>query len=551
MKSTVIGAVSLCWFTVCPLFAQDTVLVKHHALPYAVSSVAVDAKGVVWTSTARGRERWAGAHFELVDPYDFDGVAVYNGQILTVEQFCQVSDEDRHLESSKWKPHVPGNRSDFTSGQDTSGLWWVCNGNALFNVRVTRRGLAQLPGKSTRGLCFFEGKLAAATYDGLYWDGNRICEALPFSDGNLMALGDSIVSVGATLAIYHPSTGRCHLHIWGTNGEEGIFHAGLLWGDDLLIGSSRGLGIWNGKRFDPLVGDLDVLYLVDGGDRVYVLTRDHGLLIWDGEKIRETGLSKDINCSGMAPWRDGKWVLATDRGLGIWDPYGDAVSFLTTGDGLGSNAVCTVAVDSFGTIWCSTYNGLSRYVAEESRFESYFLGVEFNRGSFVEAPDGTMYFGSVDGIYSIMPDAPELAASDDLKGLQKWVWAAAIFVFAALAWGLYWIRRSRWRENALEQESKDREREIFILRIEAIVHRRMAGASVTTIATEMGMSERHLYRKAREMDVKVGDLIRDVKLAQASRLIAEGTHPAQAARVVGYTAEYLKKLLATPSAVEK
>jgi AraC-like DNA-binding protein len=79
--------------------------------------------------------------------------------------------------------------------------------------------------------------------------------------------------------------------------------------------------------------------------------------------------------------------------------------------------------------------------------------------------------------------------------------------------------------------------------MERIVMAGLAGASVATVAQAMGMSERHLYRKAKDLGLKAGDVIRDVKLDYAQKRLKEGLATAEVAREVGYTRDYLKKLM--------
>jgi transcriptional regulator GlxA family with amidase domain len=67
-------------------------------------------------------------------------------------------------------------------------------------------------------------------------------------------------------------------------------------------------------------------------------------------------------------------------------------------------------------------------------------------------------------------------------------------------------------------------------------------SSVASVAQAMGMSERHLYRKAKSLGFSAGELIRNHKLAQAESLLESGKSILEVAQSVGYTPEYLKKL---------
>lgn len=523
--------------------AQDTVLVRQHAFAYPVRSVAVDAAGTVWISTGRGRERWNGVQFEVVDPFDFGGVAVLDGEAVAVDTFLESCGHSPHVEFGNWRNHVPGKRTDLSAGRDSTGLWWVCNGSTLFNFDVGKRPARELAGKSTRGLYFDGDRLVASTYDGLYIDGRRVCEELPFADGNILRRGDSLLVFGMGLASVQVPSEQCR--VLRPSGPTETFQVGLWWKGALLVGGKRGLGTWGSGGIESLVAGIDVRHLVDAGPVVYVLTLDQGVFRWDGERLEATGISGDIQCADMVRWKAESWVLATDHGLGFWDERENTIEFLTVADGLGSNAVCNVHVDRFETVWCSTYNGIHRWNPMTGQFEAFHMGVEFNRGSFAVGPDGALWFGSVDGVFSVFPRP--LNGNSAAVALQGGSGARAVgagVVLLALGVGIWAWRRSRRQRAAWERERIDRDRQILLLQIEGVVLKGLAGASVASVAASLGMSERHLYRKAKDLGLKAGDVIRDVKLDYAQQRLELGIRHVDVAREVGYTSDYLKKLMA-------
>ena len=86
-----------------------------------------------------------------------------------------------------------------------------------------------------------------------------------------------------------------------------------------------------------------------------------------------------------------------------------SVQEFTLKDGLSSNTVYGIFEDDKSYLWLSTNNGIvqfdkttftSRFFAEEDGLSHY----EFNRGSFFQRDDGTIFFGSLNGIVSFHPD---------------------------------------------------------------------------------------------------------------------------------------------------
>ena len=522
--------------------AQDTVLVRQHVLSYPVRSVAVDAGGTVWISSGRGRERWDGTDFKVVDPYDFGGVAVWKGAVVDVDTYVQAKGGAPHVEFEQWTSHVPGQRTDVTAGKDKQGLWWVCNGEALYNFKVVQRPARELAGRSIRGLLFDRNRLVASTYEGLFIDGRRVCEELSFADGNLLRLGDSLLVFGMGMAVVNVLNEECSVRV--PSGPTGTFQAGVWWNGELLIGGIGGLGRWQQGAVESLVAGVDVRHLVDAGQALYVLTLDQGVFRWDGHRLEATGISGDVQCADMARWDAETWVLATDHGLGFWDEKENTIDFITVADGLGSNAVCNVFVDRFETVWCSTYNGIHRWIPATGEVESYHTGVEFNRGSFVAGPEGALWFGSVDGVFSVHPQPPGGAGAAASEPARTLVMAAGAGLVALALGGGVWVwRRSKRQRAERERERFNRDRQILLLQMEGIVLKGLSSASVASVAQAMGMSERHLYRRAKDLGLKAGDVIRDVKLDVAQQRLEEGLRPADVAREVGYTPDYLKKLM--------
>jgi len=523
---------------------QDTVLVRVHTLPYAVNSVAVDSKGEVWISSAQGKCRWNGASFEVVDPYDFGGVAVYEGELLDTETFFERSGESPHHRQTVWDGLVPGSRTTLTSGKDSSGMWWVCDGAVLYNYTIVRRAARMLAGRSTRGMAWVGKRLAVQTYDGLFVDGRRMCPDYRFGDGNILVHGDSLYAFGMELAIASASSGPCR-QIGGFTETGMTFQAGALWRGDKWVGNNIGFGRLSGDTVDFVWKGGDVRYVEASDEGIFLLTREKGVLRWDGSAVHGTGIPAGVFCSGMARGADGGWWLATDRGLGFWEPKANTLEFLTTADGLSSNAVCEVEVDRFGTVWCSTYHGINRYNPASGTWELHFPGVEFNRGSVAVGSDGDLWFGSVDGVYTIRPTQP-VAATEGNPGSYV-AWSVAVVASISLAIGAWvffrWRRVMRQRQRSWFAEKEAIERSLFLSDVARHVLEGLPHSSVASVAQAMGMSERHLYRKAKEWGLSAGELIRDQKLALAQAMLASGRSRNEVAAAVGYTPEYLKRLL--------
>jgi AraC-like DNA-binding protein len=524
--------------------AQDTTLTRQFQLPYPVNCVAVDADGTVIIGSARGREVWTGDGFKVVDPFDFDGVANWNGAVLSHEEFSVASGTSPHAHFRQWEPWLPvGGNVQLTAAEDASQTVWVCDGKRLYNYKIGNRAPVLLPDCSVRGLAFFGEHWIASTYDGMYLDGERICPEVPYNDGNILVRGDSLMAFGQHLVVVHyQDMVACEVYNdrYPALYKGGIFNfqAGADWEGHLMIGNSFGLGEWADGQFKFVHEGFDVRHLVPTDVGLFVLTADQGVHVWDGRNMRFTGI--EASCSGLAPWTKGRWVLATQRGLGIWSPETNTLDYLTTQDGLTSHSICAVHVDAQECIWFSSYSGILRYSEAHGIIEIHHPDVEFNRGSFAIGADGALYFGSVQGIFKVIPGPLKFPVER-----SPWlIWGLTLAIAGAVGWIAWLVRQMHLRRQIAKAQQAVHEREAFLLRVQALVLEGLPHSSVFTVSEKMGLSERQFYRIAAELGIKPGQIIREAKLKRAEALLSSGEHTMQAvAAEVGYTVSYLRRII--------
>lgn len=106
---------------------------------------------------------------------------------------------------------------------------------------------------------------------------------------------------------------------------------------------------------------------------------------------------------------DGRLWLSTYSGLNVFDPVTSKFTIYTTRDGLPSDAIYAVRKDNFGNMWMSTNHGISELHTRSKIFENFttedgLQGDEFKPHSAYKAPDGTLYFGGLNGFNSFRPE---------------------------------------------------------------------------------------------------------------------------------------------------
>lgn len=102
------------------------------------------------------------------------------------------------------------------------------------------------------------------------------------------------------------------------------------------------------------------------------------------------------------------WVGTTD-GLSIYDIEEDSFTQLTTAEGLPSNTIYHIQKDNSGYVWVSSNKGLSRVHTGTLQIKNYdkedgLMSTEFNPASGFIDNNGELFFGSINGYCSFLPE---------------------------------------------------------------------------------------------------------------------------------------------------
>ncbi|WP_455584739.1 hybrid sensor histidine kinase/response regulator transcription factor [Bacteroides sp.] len=103
------------------------------------------------------------------------------------------------------------------------------------------------------------------------------------------------------------------------------------------------------------------------------------------------------------------WFGSEDGGFCLYNEKTETFKCITTKDGLPSNVIHKILEDSNHTLWISTNNGLAHYNPETGEIQNYnttngLLSKQFNYNSGIRAEDGTLYFGSINGMTAFNPE---------------------------------------------------------------------------------------------------------------------------------------------------
>ena len=102
------------------------------------------------------------------------------------------------------------------------------------------------------------------------------------------------------------------------------------------------------------------------------------------------------------------WVATQGGGFSLFDRKNETFFTYNSSNGLPNDVVFQIKEDNFGNLWLSTNAGLVQFDPEKKSFKNYTVedGLktnQFNYKSSYKAPDGTLYFGSIDGFVRFNP----------------------------------------------------------------------------------------------------------------------------------------------------
>ena len=186
------------------------------------------------------------------------------------------------------------------------------------------------------------------------------------------------------------------------------------------IGGHNCITLFDGNKFknfpiNTVSKNFDVWSIVkDKNGIVWAGTYLGGILKFDGQQFNEC--SKDFGIKSPSTLNilsDGDYMIfGSLEGLYIYD--GKTVYHINEEDGLNSNLIWFLYRDSKENIWIGTNQGVNRFYwgnfkrTKEVRIKSYgkeegFEGVECNSNGAFEDKDGTIWFGTVNGLIRYNP----------------------------------------------------------------------------------------------------------------------------------------------------
>jgi ligand-binding sensor domain-containing protein/serine phosphatase RsbU (regulator of sigma subunit) len=330
------------------------------------------------------------------------------------------------------------NTFTYTLNQDTHGYIWIGTGEGLcrfngtdFNSDVQQDSLSrEVAGTSfkdhTGDLWFGYQNGNIARYTGFHLETINTGIELKGSITGFAELDNNNLLAGTLnqgVVVINRATGQA-VKLAGT--QSMMCTSLAVWNDILLLGTTDGLSLFTldrkgNKAENPeVVKELEFVKIQDiqqsrDGKAFWIATEDQGIhrliLTGDHYTINKIDAAQGIgNENVQSVFEDSEeqlWISTQRNGVfKLYHPDGkgnfELVSHFTKDNGLAGNSIKKVFEDLEGNIFIATYgDGISELTGQSFTFLSYDnKGLDNNIQSVAVTPDGTIYMGGLEGLFS-------------------------------------------------------------------------------------------------------------------------------------------------------
>lgn len=193
----------------------------------------------------------------------------------------------------------------------------------------------------------------------------------------------------------------------------------------IWIGTTHGVTVFNPaknsfKRFSQdIIGSKSIDHLYEDSEgSIWIASRTNGVYCFNKEDntlvnfhYKEDGSQLPDNYVNYI-FEDSDrniWIATHESGLCKYNKQSGTFTTFTTKDGLPSNTIYSIIESNSGNLWISTNNGLSSLDIDDYTFTNYSVSEglpnkQFNYNSVYKAPDGLLYFGTINGMIAFYPE---------------------------------------------------------------------------------------------------------------------------------------------------
>ncbi|MCW5898235.1 MAG: hypothetical protein KIT10_03110 [Flavobacteriales bacterium] len=240
----------------------------------------------------------------------------------------------------------------------------------------------------------------------------------------------------AGVSRFDPRTGRIQ--------NEVEISAGLGFGTATALEAGQSGEIWVGgfngvRRHIPSSGTVPMVYTEAEGlanNHVKALYRDSKGTIWVGSTVkgvsridngivRTVDLGRGFTATAFVEDPDGRlWVGTEGQGIIVLEKDREVNRF-SLAEGLLSNTIRALGVDTRGNVWIGTNKGLNMWRHKQDGFIAFteragFTGIEVKPGAVCVTRAGDIWFGTVNGATRVHGERVRTQVAPPLVALRGW-----------------------------------------------------------------------------------------------------------------------------------
>lgn len=387
----------------------------HDDIKADLISIIQDIKGFIWIGTSRGaykltdsaaRPEHLGANAGLAD-------ITINNIINDREGNLWFATDGEGVFRLSNSPFFMLNKSSGLSGKMVMGM--AFEGNDAW-IGTTDGGLIKQQGENFRKISMPSAKPEAQKINAVFKDSKQQLWAGTLGGG-----------------LWKSNGGNNFSEVLTDNGKPVSYVIGIYEDDNKNIWVTTPFGLYHyDKGVMRKTGTLeDACFSVfnKSGDTLLIGTTAGVWQLLNGKELARIELPgvavNSANC--FVSWKDYILVGTDDKGILFWDDKRHTVLTCSQKNGLASNFIFSLHVDSGGVIYAGTGHGISKIALDEKarsftvkNFSSAnsIYGPECNLNAVVKNKDGNIWFGTTKGIIVYNPKDTEAVNESPLVFLN-------------------------------------------------------------------------------------------------------------------------------------
>ena len=357
-------------------------LVKNYNNPYnisdnAVYSLTIDHEGSIWAGTY------------------FGGINYYTPQNSIFKKFLPDLSKNSISGNAVREIH-PDNYGNIWIGTEDAGLNKFNTKTGLFTNYTSKSKGGILSHYNTHGLLPIDDKVWIGSFDH----------------------GLDVLDINNNKIVNHFNTGGNYNLL-----DNFIYSFYKTKANNLILVTASAIQQYDAKtnsffRYEEFPGStFYTCFLEDNNGVLWAGSSTSGLFYFNPKTKQRGRFHQDNdkpfnisnnNVNGIFQDSNNSIWVTTENGLNLLDSTNTKFKKYSTKDGFPSNTFYSILEENADKLWITTANGLVAFNTKNESKKTYtkingLLSDQFNYNSSYKAPDGTMYFGSVNGMISFNP----------------------------------------------------------------------------------------------------------------------------------------------------